>query len=62
MLYEVNVTEDELDLSIENIIKKYGQYIYSLALKLCANPQNAEDLAQETFIKAMKFFYRKPMA
>lgn len=54
MLDDVNVTEDKFDLSIESIIKSYGQYIYNLALKLCANPQNAEDLAQETFIKAWK--------
>lgn len=40
--------------SIDTIIREYGQYIYNLSLKLCANPQNAEDLAQETFIKAWK--------
>ncbi len=38
--------------TIENIIETYGQYVYNLSLKLSANPEYAEDLAQETFIKA----------
>lgn len=37
---------------IENIIESYGQYVYNLALKLSANPEYADDLTQETFIKA----------
>lgn len=40
--------------NIEYIVKEYGQYIYNLSLKLSANPQIAEDLAQETFIKVWK--------
>ena len=41
-------------VTIENVINQYGQYVYNLALKLSANPENAEDLAQETLIKAWK--------
>lgn len=37
---------------IESIIESYGQYVYNLALKLSANPEYADDLMQETFIKA----------
>lgn len=41
-------------INIEKVINQYGQYVYNLALKLSANPNTAEDLAQETFIKAWK--------
>ena len=34
------------------IIESYGQYVYNLALKLSASPEYADDLMQETFIKA----------
>ncbi len=53
---EIKINDEEVitDLSIEIIIMEYGQYIYNLSLKLCANYENAEDLAQETFIKAWK--------
>ncbi|WP_278321404.1 RNA polymerase sigma factor [Hungatella effluvii] len=39
---------------MESVVSQYGQYVYNLALKLSANPENAEDLAQETLIKAWK--------
>ena len=37
---------------IETIINNYAPYIFNLSLKLTADPDKAEDLAQETFIKA----------
>ncbi len=39
-------------MDIESAIDHYGTYIYNYALRLCCNPNLAEDLAQETFIKA----------
>lgn len=44
--------ENNKALTIETIIESYAPYIYNLSLKLSANPDQAEDLAQETFIKA----------
>ncbi|WP_330654305.1 sigma-70 family RNA polymerase sigma factor [Faecalicatena faecalis] len=41
-------------LDIDRIVKDYGTYIYNFALKLSGNTKDAEDLAQETFIKAWK--------
>lgn len=41
-------------LDIDRIVKDYGTYIYNFALKLSENTKDAEDLAQETFIKAWK--------
>ena len=41
-------------MNIEAIIRECGNYIYSYALKLSCHPADAQDLAQETFIKAWK--------
>lgn len=32
--------------------------LYNAAVRLCGNPRDAEDLVQETFLKAFKFFHR----
>ncbi len=34
------------------VVEAYSGYIYRLALKMLQNPQDAEDVLQETFIKA----------
>jgi len=39
-------------MNIDQIVQDYGRYIYNYALKLTCHPVDAEDLAQETFIKA----------
>lgn len=39
-------------MDIEKLINTYGTYIYNYALKLSCHPSVAEDLTQETFIKA----------
>ena len=44
--------DNHTPLTIESIITRYASYIYNLSRKLSANPDKAEDLAQETFIKA----------
>ncbi|NTV79193.1 MAG: RNA polymerase sigma factor [Clostridiales bacterium] len=41
-------------MNIEDVIKEYGSYLYHYALKLSCNPTDAQDLTQETFIKAWK--------
>lgn len=41
-------------MSIEEVINKYGTYIYNYALKLSCHPMDAEDISQETFIQAWK--------
>lgn len=43
--------------SVEEMITQYGTYVYNLALRLSANPEYAEDLAQQTFIKAWEHIY-----
>ncbi|BCZ45516.1 hypothetical protein psyc5s11_15830 [Clostridium gelidum] len=39
-------------MDIEMLINTYGTYVYNYALKLSCHPSVAEDLAQETFIRA----------
>lgn len=41
-------------MKIEQLIEEYGSYIYNYALKLACHPVDAEDIAQDTFIKAWK--------
>lgn len=46
--------EGETD-AFETLVARYEARVYSLLLRLVGNPTDAEDLAQETFVKA----YRK---
>jgi RNA polymerase sigma-70 factor, ECF subfamily len=49
---------DEWDLPREHAIPRlldmHGGRLYGLALRLCKNPQDAEDLVQETFLQAFR--------
>jgi len=58
-------TEEEFSLAaLQNgdqaefakVVDTYSGYIYRLALKMVNNPQDAEDILQETFIKAYDAF------
>ena len=42
------------DAAIERLMDDYGDHIYGLGLRLCDDPQKAEDLVQETFLRALK--------
>jgi RNA polymerase sigma-70 factor (ECF subfamily) len=37
------------------LVETYSPHIYRLALKMLLNPQDAEDILQETFIKAFRY-------
>ena len=39
---------------IDQYIRQYGKRLYGLCLTLCADPFEAEDLYQETWLKALK--------
>ncbi len=58
-------TEEEFSLeALQNgdqaefakVVDAYSGYIYRLALKMVNNPQDAEDILQETFVKAYDAF------
>lgn len=40
--------------AFENLVNLHGQMVYNLALRTLNNVQEAEDIAQETFIRAWK--------
>ena len=40
--------------AFEQLVNQHSQYVYNLALRLLNDPQEAEDLAQEAFIRAWK--------
>jgi RNA polymerase sigma-70 factor (ECF subfamily) len=62
---ETDRTEEEFSLeALQNgdqaeyakVVDAYSGYVYRLALKMVNNPQDAEDILQETFIKAYDAF------
>lgn len=40
--------------AIPRLLEKHGDLIYSLGLRLCDTPDAAEDLVQETFLRALR--------
>ena len=40
--------------AIPRLVERHGDRIYALGLSLCDNPDNADDLVQETFLRALK--------
>jgi RNA polymerase sigma-70 factor (ECF subfamily) len=42
------------DVAIPVLLDAHGGRIYGLGLRLCGNPQDAEDLVQETFLRAYR--------
>jgi len=41
-------------VEFSRMVEKYHEMIYRLAIKMLNNPQDAEDVLQETFIKALR--------
>ncbi len=43
---------------MENEIINYVEYLFALALKMCGDVNNAEDLTQETLLTAFQYINR----
>ncbi len=41
--------------AIEKIVERYENGIFTLGLKMCGDPQDAEDITQETFLNAFRY-------
>jgi RNA polymerase sigma-70 factor (ECF subfamily) len=48
-----NVAEYYEDDDVERLISEHQNYIYNLAYSLCSEPDDADDITQETFLKAI---------
>lgn len=44
----------EIFANLDEFIAKHQRYIYNLAFRLCGNTEDADDLTQETFLKAIQ--------
>lgn len=44
----------KIAIRLEEIIAKHQRYIFNLAFRLCSNIEDADDLTQETFLKAIE--------
>jgi RNA polymerase sigma-70 factor (ECF subfamily) len=42
------------DVAISRLLEKHGDRIYRMGLHMCATPQDAEDMVQETFLRAYR--------
>lgn len=47
-------TIEPAEVAIPRLLDRYGDRIYAMGLHLCATPQDAEDMYQETFLRAYR--------
>ncbi len=47
---------------IDQYIRQYGKRLYGLCLSLCANPFEADDLYQDTWLRVMKTYRNMTLA
>lgn len=52
--FSLEALQNEDPAEFARVVEAYSGYVYRLALKMLHNPQDAEDILQETFIKAFK--------
>ena len=44
--------------TFEKIVEKYGEFVYNVALRMMADPHEAEDVTQEAFIDTFRAWER----
>ncbi len=54
MTYKKGGAEIGKEVYLKYLMEKYGQLVYTICLRNCANPFDAEDLLQETFLAVYK--------
>ena len=47
--------------TLEMLIEKFGDPIYRFSLKLTGSREDADDLYQETFLRAYEHLHKRPM-
>mgnify|MGYP001816449958 FL=1 len=56
--YSLDALRDGDRAEFARIVEQYSPMIYRLGLKMLNNPQDAEDILQETFIKAYRHIHK----
>lgn len=54
MTESLDINDSKNFTVLEEIISKHQRYIYNLAFRLCSNTEDADDLTQDTFLKAIE--------
>ena len=49
---------NENPTTFEEVVEKYGSFVYNVALRMTSDPHDAEDVAQEAFIDAFRAWER----
>src|SRR5215468_3293795 len=50
----------DLDASFEDLVRTFQDRLYGFALRLTSSPQDAEESAQDTFVRAYRALQRYP--
>jgi RNA polymerase sigma-70 factor (ECF subfamily) len=50
----VTTIDDRTREAVTDLFRKHGDKVYALGLQVCRNPEDAHDLVQETFLRALK--------
>jgi RNA polymerase sigma-70 factor, ECF subfamily len=52
--------ELDLDIAVEEIVREYARFVFRMAYSILRNHADAEDAAQEVFIRVMKYKDKLP--
>ena len=53
----MNVQRAPAELAMSELFEEYRGAIYNLGLRLCGNPDDADDLVQETFLRGLRSWH-----
>jgi RNA polymerase sigma-70 factor (ECF subfamily) len=60
ILFEALPVEEALDRELELMVRQEAKFVYGIAYAVLRNHHDAEDSAQETFVRVMRYRHRLP--